>query len=163
MLLNIQQSCVINGDNNTPYFHLEKVTRKGDPVSAYLFNLALEVDFVLEIFKHDFLYSAYADDSIFFLRSVPSVKELNNSFSQFYNFSGLRANIGKKANKAGIGSLKWVKEAVYQSVKKMQQVLRLWNSRTLTLGRGRIIIFITLAISEIAYLAFILPCYLILP
>ena len=162
MLLNIQQSCVINGDNNTPYFHLEKVTRKGDPVSAYLFNLALEVDFVLEIFKHDFLYTAYADDSIFFLRSVPSVKELNNSFSQFYNISGLKANI-EKCEIAGKGSLKRVKEAVYQSVKKMQQVLRLWNSRTLTLGRGRIIIFKTLAISEIVYFAFILPCYLILP
>ena len=76
MLLNIQQSCVINGDNNTPYFHLEKVTRKGDPVSAYLFNLALEVDFVLEIFKHDFLYTAYADDSIFFLEVFHQLRNL---------------------------------------------------------------------------------------
>ena len=36
--------------------------------------------------------------------------------------------------------------------KKIQQVPRLWNSRTLTL-EGRIMIFKTLAISKIVYLA----------
>ena len=40
------------------------------------------------------------------------------------------------------------------TIKKVQQVLRLWNSRTLTL-EGRIIIFKTLVISKIACLALI--------
>ena len=97
MLLNSQQSCVINEDNTTLYFNLEKGACQGDPVSAYLFILTLEVLFVLiksnenitgtEIFKHVFLYTAYADDSTFFLRDIPSVKELVNSFNQFYHFS----------------------------------------------------------------------------
>ena len=103
LLLNSQQSCIINGGNITPYFHLEKGARQDDPVSAYLFILALEVLFVfiksnenikgIEIFKYVFLYTAYADDSTFFLRDIPSVKELINSFNQFYHFSGLKTNI----------------------------------------------------------------------
>ena len=40
------------------------------------------------------------------------------------------------------------------TIKKIQQVLRLWNSRTLTL-EGRIMIFKTLAISKIAYFTLI--------
>ena len=64
LLLNSQQSCVINGGITTPYFNLEKGARQGDPVSAYLFILALEVLFVfiksnenikgIEIFKYVF-------------------------------------------------------------------------------------------------------------
>ena len=131
------------------------------------------------------MYTAYADDSTFFLRDILSVKELINSFNQFYHFSGLKANIGK-CEIAGIGSLKGVTEAVcglksvdlsndtikilgihfsyskkvqmqnnfISTIKKIQQVLRLWNSRMLTL-EGRIMIFKTLAISKIVYLALI--------
>ena len=85
MLLNSQQSCVINGGNTTPYFNLEEGSRQGDSVSAYLLILAWEVLFVFikrnenikgtEIFKFVFLYTAYADDSTFFLRDILSVKE----------------------------------------------------------------------------------------
>ena len=46
-----------------------------------------------------------------FLRDILLVKELINSFNQFYHFSGLKANIGK-CEIAGIGSLKGVTEAV---------------------------------------------------
>ena len=84
LLLNSQQSCVINGGNTTPYFDLEKGARQGDPVSAYFFILALEVLSVfiksnenikgMETFKHVSLYTTYADDSTFFLRDIPSVK-----------------------------------------------------------------------------------------
>ena len=83
-MLNSQQSCVINGGNTTPYFNLEKGARQGDPLSAYLFILPLEVlsDFTksneniksIDFFKHAFLYTAHADDSTFFLRDIPSVK-----------------------------------------------------------------------------------------
>ena len=68
LLLNSQQSCVINRANTTPYFNLEKDARQGDLVSNYLFTLALELLFVfikinenikdLKIFKHVFLYNA---------------------------------------------------------------------------------------------------------
>ena len=121
LLLNSQQSCVINGGNNTSYFNLEKGARQSDPVSAYLFILALEVFFVfiksnenikgIEIFKHAFLYPTYADDSIFFVRDIPLVKERINNFNQFYNLSGLKGSIGK-CEIAGIDSLKGVTNAV---------------------------------------------------
>ena len=65
----------------------------------------------MEIFKYVFLNTAYADDSTFFLRDTLLVKELINSFNQFYHFSGLKSNIGK-CEIAGIGSLKEVAEAV---------------------------------------------------
>ena len=47
-----QESCVINGGNTTQYFHLERGARQGDPISVYIFILALEVlSFWLETIK----------------------------------------------------------------------------------------------------------------
>ena len=196
ILLKNQLSCVIKGGITTTYFNLEKGARQGDPASAYLFILALEVLFIsiknnkdikgLEIFEHKFLYTAYADDSTFFLKDIKSVKELIKSFEKFYPFSGLKSNIDK-CELAGIGSLKGVKKAVcglkcvdllkdtikilgihfsynksaqvqnnfLTTVKKIQQVLQIWTSRSLTL-EGKIVIFKALAISKIVYIALII-------
>ena len=73
------ESCVINGGETTPYFKVERGTRQVDPISVYLFIIALEVVFSLikansnieslKFFSHTFLYSAYADDTTFFLRN----------------------------------------------------------------------------------------------
>ena len=41
-LLNTQESCIINEGFTTKYFKLDKGTRQGDPISAYLFILVLE-------------------------------------------------------------------------------------------------------------------------
>ena len=70
------ESCVINGGKTTPYFKLERGTRQGDPISTYLFIVALKVVFSLikanpdieglQCFHHTFLYSSYANGTTFF-------------------------------------------------------------------------------------------------
>ena len=78
MLLEYQESCIINGGNTTKYFEFQKGARQGNPISAYRFILCLEIVFILiradkrvkriNIFNHTYLYSAYTDDTTFFLK-----------------------------------------------------------------------------------------------
>ena len=130
------------------------------------------------------MYTAFADDSTSFLNDLLSVKNQIDTSTVFSLFSGLKANFSK-CEIAGLGSLKGVLEAVcslktinlttdtikilgvhfsYNStvkvqnnfldtLKSIQQVLRFWNRRILLL-EGRII-FKTLTISKIVYLAFL--------
>ena len=45
----------------------------------------------LNIFNHEFLYTAYADDTTFFLKDKISVFEILNIFHKFSLVSGLSA------------------------------------------------------------------------
>ena len=113
-----QESCVINGGHTTTYFCLEYGARQGDPTLAYLFVLALELFFILiksnknihgiNMFNQDFLYTAYADDTNFFLKDWDSMKNVLEMLNQFYMVSRIRPNFSKWEI-AGIGSLKDVK------------------------------------------------------
>ena len=58
-----------------------------------------------------FLYTAYADDSTFFLKDLASVKNLLDVFSHYLKYSGLQL-IFSKCEITGIGSLKGVEVAV---------------------------------------------------
>ena len=99
-ILNKPESCVINSGKTTQYFQLNRGARQGDdPVSAYLFILVMKMLFTLiknnekirglDILNYGFLYSAYADDSTFFLRNIDSVIELARTFKEFSSFSDL--------------------------------------------------------------------------
>ena len=43
IILNRQESCIMNNGHSTGYFPLSSGTRQGDPISAYLFILVMEI------------------------------------------------------------------------------------------------------------------------
>ena len=113
-LFSNQESCIINWAITTHYFKLKKVTRQGDPISAYLFILVSEAVFCviisnkgLNIFSHEFLYTAYTDDTNFFLKDTISVFETLNILHKFSLVSGQSPNT-TKWEIAGIGTLKGI-------------------------------------------------------
>ena len=95
-----QVPCIIKERKATKYFKLERGTRQGDPILVYLFILVLELFFIfvinnpkvksLNIFKHEFLYTAYGDDTTFFLKDRKSITELMSKLNTFSNFSELK-------------------------------------------------------------------------
>ena len=92
-MLNDQESCVFNGGKTTKYFMLGRGAHQGDPISALLFILALEILFLLikakpeiaglTIFDYCYLYSAYADVTTFFLKDTISIKNMVDTFHFF--------------------------------------------------------------------------------
>ena len=121
ILLKNQESCVINGGKTSRYFQLKRGTRQGYTISPYLFILVLEVVFALiklnkkieglNILNNTFLYTAYADDTTFFVKNENSVVEIVNTFDYFSLYSGLKIN-RSKCEIAGIGSKKGVNMAL---------------------------------------------------
>ena len=119
VLLNNQESCV--GGKNSKYFKLERETRQGDPISAYLFIIVLETVFRIiketsniegfEIFQKKFIYTAYTKDTTFFLKNIESAINLLKISKNFSHFSGLKPN-KSKCKIAGMGVLKGVKVAL---------------------------------------------------
>ena len=116
-----QEFCIIKGGTTTKYFKLEKGTRQGHPSSVYLFILVLEVAFLyikenknikdINIFNNVFLYSAYADNTTFFVRDEDSAIEVMNPFDKFSLLTGLKTD-KTKCEIAGIGALKGVSLAL---------------------------------------------------
>ena len=65
----------------------------------------------IEIFEHCFLYTAYADDTTFFLKDAQSIQNLVEIFNTFSLFSGLKPKL-TKCKIAEIGALKGFQVAV---------------------------------------------------
>ena len=95
-------SCVMNGGRSTGYFSIERGVRQGDPLSPYLFLLAIEIlahalreDTIFKGFKfgeQEVKQVLYADDLTLFVRDVSSVNRLKYIFDEFEKISGLRIN-----------------------------------------------------------------------
>merc|ERR1712015_50922 len=133
IILTNQESCVMNGGNSTGYFKLERGARQGDPISAYLFILVMEVFFHmiqinnnikgLEICGHFFNIIAYADDATAFVNDLESARLLIKTFGIFSKYSGLKLNESKTII-CGIG----VKRGVEVALCEMQSVNLLTES-----------------------------------
>ena len=113
-----QEYWVINEGTTTNYFKLERGTTQGDPISAYLFTIVLEIAFLfimqnkningLNIFeKKTFLCTAYVDNTKFFLKDEKSIIELMKTFDILSTFSGLKRN-KSNCEIAGLRALKGV-------------------------------------------------------
>ena len=92
-LLYYQKSCVMNNGHSTGYFSFERGTRQGDPISAFLFALTIEVLFImvrsnvsirgLSIFDNEIKLTACADDTTIFIKDLNSFYHLIRVFDQF--------------------------------------------------------------------------------
>ena len=92
VIFNKSEFCVIKSGKTMQYFQLNRRAQQGDPISAYLFIL-VKVLFTLinnneliqglDILSYRFPYSAYADDSTFFLRNIDLVKDIKTIFIFF--------------------------------------------------------------------------------
>ena len=110
-----------NGGKTTKYFKPERGAQQKAAISAYLPIPVSEILFIfaknnpkvkgLNIFKHEFLYTALPDNIAFFLKDRKPIIELMNELNSLSNFSGLKHN-KTKYEIEGIGVLKGVPVAL---------------------------------------------------
>ena len=136
----------------------------------------------LNVFDHLFLYTAYADDT-FFLENKESIEELVKTFTLFSSFPGLKPNISKceicaldslegvEVPVCGMQTVNLTRDAIKilgvyfsyninlmnqknycKAITSIHGILKLWRMRNLSI-EGKIVVFKTLAISKLVYLA----------
>ena len=102
-LYNETQSAVMNFGTTTNWISLERSCRQGDPVSAYLFILGMEVllnrlrklEFGMKINKIKLWSTAFADDLTMLLGSNKDLRDALQILREFKEVSGLEINFTK--------------------------------------------------------------------
>lgn len=98
-------SCVMNGGQSTGYFEVKRGVRQGDPLSPYLFIIAIEL-LALTVRKRQDIEGIklgnkevkqvlYADDLSIFVKNVKSMNVLKKILTDFEKISGLKVNEDK--------------------------------------------------------------------
>ena len=160
----------MNNGHSSGYFKVDSGSRQGDPISAFLFILVLEILFI----------QVKSSNKIEGVR----IEELLRLLAMFKQFSSLKVNF-EKSDLCGIGAMKAVEgafcgvkclnflsdsikilgvhfsysQSLYNDrnyltvLKSVQEVLNLWSARGLT-SAGRIQVFKTFGISKILYISY---------
>ena len=84
VILNNGENRIMNNGHSTGYFPIKRGCRQGDPLSAYLFIICVEVLFVqvrdnneiigIRINDHEIKLSAFADDANFLVSNIKSLE-----------------------------------------------------------------------------------------
>ena len=125
----VNYTIVVNGQN-TQRFDAAKGLRQGDPMSPFLFTIAMEYlsrllkglkeeknfKYHPKCAKLDVTHLCFANDLLLFSRGdLNSIKELHKCFTEFSQASGLQANLNKSSIYCG-GVQKEVRQQIVQQL-----------------------------------------------